>query len=185
MRLHFDLALVRRLLEHSKAATERSPSLEQLYDGRFRRDSKDADLDNLTAGSLPAVTDVDLTRIPPGLWLVSDQNIYLMSNGQPPLLVDLADTRHVIATAAEVNLAATIDGWRELKRAAFGGDEGVVFLELPFVEGLIAFGRDRTVCLDLTPTQVEVLAPHPQRPAVQLAAPMPRRRTAQRRTGRA
>ena len=48
MRLHFDLALVRRLLDHSKAATERRPSLDQLYEGRFRRDGKDADLDNLT-----------------------------------------------------------------------------------------------------------------------------------------
>ena len=185
MRMHFDLALVQRLLDHSLAATERSPSLEQLYDGRFRRDGKDADLDNLSAGSFPTADDVDPARIPPGLWLVGDQGIYLMSNGRPSLLVDPADTRHVTAQAAETSPAADPDGWWEVKRAAFGGDDGVVFLELPFVEGLIAYGRDGRVCLDLTPKQVEVVAPHPQRPAVQMAAPAPRRRTMPRRAGRA
>ena len=127
------------------AATERNPSLDQPCDGRFRCHGEDADLDNLTAGSFTTVADVNPSRIPPGLWLVGDQDIYPMSNGQPPLLVDTADTRHVIVTAAEVNLAANISGWRETKRAALGGDEGVVFLELPFVEVLPSIGTERYV----------------------------------------
>ena len=184
MRLHFDQALVRQLLEHSKAATERRPSFDQLYEGRFRRDGKDVDLDTLGSDNFPTADDVDSTRIPAGLWLVGDQGIYLMSNGRPPLLVDPADTRNVTARAAETNPAVDPDGWWEVKRAAFGGDDGVVFLELPFVEGLIALGRDGTVCLDLTPKQIEVVVPHPRHPAVQLAAPSPRRRASQRHTGR-
>ncbi len=185
MRLHFDLALVQRLLDHSKAATERRPSLDQLYEGRFRRDGQDADLENITAANFPTMDDVDPARIPPGLWLVGDQGVYLMSNSRPPLLVDAADTRNVTAHAAETSPAADPDGWWEVKRAAFGGDDGVVFLELRFVEGLIALGRDGRVCLDLTPEQVEVVAPCPRQAAVQLAAPSPRRRASQRHTGRA
>ena len=85
MRLHFDLAVTQRLLNHSKAAAERSPTCDQLYDGRFRQDGKDADFANLSADNFPTADDVDPTKIPPGLWLVGDHGIYLMSNGRPPL----------------------------------------------------------------------------------------------------
>ena len=64
MRLHFDLALVRRLLDHSKAATECSPTCNE---GRFRRDGKNADLDSINSDNFPTVEDVDPARIPPGL----------------------------------------------------------------------------------------------------------------------
>ena len=185
MTLHFDLALVRHLLDHIKAATARSPSLEQLYEGRFRRDGKDADLDKLSAGNFPTADDVDPTRIPAVLWLGGDQGIHLMSNGRPPPLVDPADTRHVVAYAAEADPAAGVDAWRGVKRAAFSGDDKVVFFELPLAEGLIAFGRDGRVCLDLTPTQVVAVAPLTRPPAVQLAAPSPRRHAPSRRAGRA
>ena len=185
MRLHFDLALVRRLLDHSKAATERRPSLDQLYEGRFRRDGKDADLDNLTGNSFPTVEDVDPAKIPPDLWLVGDQGIYLMTNGCPPLLVDPAHTRNVTAHAAEASPAADPDSWWEVKRTAFGGDDGVVFLELPFTEGLLAHARDGRVCMDLTPTQIEAVVPYPVCPALPLPVPSPRRRAPSRRVGRA
>ncbi len=138
MRLHFDQALVRQLLDHSKAATERSPSYDQLYEGRFRRDGKDADLDNLGSDNFPTADDVDPTRIPPGLWLVGDQGVYLMSNGKPALLVDPADTRTSWPTPPRRTPPPASTAWWEVKRAAFGGDDGVVFLELPFAEGLLA-----------------------------------------------
>ena len=185
MRLHFNQALVRQLLDHSRAATERSPSLDQLYEGRFRRDGKDADLDNLGSGNFPTSDDVDPTKIPPGLWLVGDQGVYLMSNGKPALLVDPADTRHVVAHAAEANPAGGVEAWWDVKRAAFGGDDGVVFLELSFAEGLLARARDGRVCLDLSPTQVEALVPHPTGSAIRPAAPASRRRAPSRCVGRA
>ncbi len=77
--------------------------------------------------------------------------------------MDPADTRNVTAHAAEASPAADPDGWWEVKRAAFGGDDGVVFLELPFAEGLLARARDGRVCMDLTPTQVEAVVPNPAR----------------------
>ena len=185
MRLHFDQALVRQLLDHSKAATERSPSYDQLYEGRFRRDGKDADLDTLGSDNFPTADDVDPTKIPAGLWLVGDQGVYLMSNGKPALLVDPADTRHVVAHAAEANPAAGIEAWWDVKRAAFGGDDGVVFLELPFAEGLLARARDGRVCVDLTPTQAEAVTPYPTRSLIPPAVPAPRRPAPSRRAGRA
>ena len=185
MRLHFDLALVQRLLDHSKAATERKPSYDQLYAGRFRRDGKDADLDNLNSGNFPTAEDVDPAKIPPGLWLVGDDGVYLMSNGQPALLVDAPDSRNVAAYAAEADPATGIDGCWEAKNAAFGRDDGVVFLELRFAEGLIARGGQGRVCIALTPQQVEAVAPYAPRPAALLASAPPRRRTSHRRAGRA
>ncbi len=116
---------------------------------------------------------------------MGDQGVYLMSNGRPALLVDPADTRHVVAHAAEANPAAGIDAWWDVKRAAFGGDDGVVFLELPFAERLLARARDGRVCVDLTPSQVEAVAPYPARSSIPPAVPAPRRPAPSRRVGRA
>lgn len=166
MRLHFDLALARRLLDHSKASTERSPTYDQLYDGQFRRDGKDADLDKLSADNFPTAADVDPAKVPPGLWLVGDNGIYLMSNGLPALRPEQERSANVVAYAAEADPKTNPDGWWEVKRSAFGGDDGVVFLELAFAEGLFARGRDGRICVLLTPTQVEAVAPFPPRQAL-------------------
>ena len=92
--------LVRQLLDHSKAATERSPSYDQLYEGRFRRDGKDVHLDSIGSDNFPTADDVDPDQDPGRLVAGGrDQGVYLMSNGKPPLLVDPADTRHVVAHA--------------------------------------------------------------------------------------
>ena len=181
MRLHFDLAVTQRLLDHSKAAPERSPICDQLYEGRFRRDGKDADLDNLSADNFPTADDVDPMKIPAGLWLVGDHGIYLMSNGQPPLRLETGESLNIVAHAPEADPRINPEGWWEAKRAAFGGDDGVVFLELPFVEGLIARGRDGRVCVDITPAQVEAVVP-----AAFVPPMVPgRRRVPPRRSGRA
>ncbi len=180
MRLHFDLAVVRRLLDHSKAATERSPTCDQLYEGQFRRDGKDADLKSISASNFPTADDVDPTKIPAGLWLVGDHGIYLMSNGRPPLRPGVGDNLNIVAHAPEADPRVNPEGWWGAKRAAFG-DDGVVFLELPFVEGLIARGRDGRVCVDITPAQVEAVVP-----AVFVPPMVPgRRRVPPRRSGRA
>ena len=180
MRLHFDLAVTQRLLDHSKAATERSPTCDQLYEGRFRRDGKDADLDNLSADNFPTAEDVDPAKIPPGLWLVGDQGIYLMSNGQPSLRPEVGDSLNIVSHAPEADPRVNPEGWWDAKQAAFGGDDGVVFLELPFAEGLIARGCNGQVCIDLTPAQVAAVVP--TRP---LPAAPPARRFPSQRAGRA
>ena len=152
MRLQFDVAVTQRLLDHSKAATECSPTCDLLYEGRFCRDGKDADLNSISASNFPTADDVDPTKIPAGLWLVGDHGIYLMSNGRPPLRPEAGESLNIVAHAPEADPRINPEGWWEAKRAAFGGDDGVVFLELPFVEGLIARGREGRVCVDLTPS---------------------------------
>jgi hypothetical protein len=159
MRLHFDAALVRRLLDHSKAAPTRKPTMEQLFDGQYRKDGQDVDLDTLAVGSWPTAVDVDPSKLPPGLWLVGDRGVYLMSNGSPALLVDPTKTVNVVAFAAEADPAKRPDSWWEIKRAAFGGDDGVTFLDLAFAETLVRAGRNGLVCIDLTPDTATVATP--------------------------
>ena len=159
MRLHFDAALVRRLLDHSKAAPARSPTMDQLFEGRFRKDGQDVDIDTLPIGAWPTAADVDPSKLPAGLWLVGDQGIYLMSNGSPGLLVDPSKTANVVAFAAEADPAKQPDTWWGAKRAAFGGDDGVTFLDLAFVEALLRAGRDGVVCIELTPDAATVAMP--------------------------
>ena len=67
---------------------------------------------------------------PPGLWLVGDDGIYLMSNREIPNPPD--DPENVgapIVYAAESNPNKTTD-WYEAKRRIFGGDDGCDFIPL-------------------------------------------------------
>lgn len=59
MKLHFTRSAVQRLLAHSQAAANHRPS----YVERFGDVQPKA-----------------------GLWLIGDQGVYLMSNGDPPLI---------------------------------------------------------------------------------------------------
>jgi len=159
MRLHFDAALARRLLDHSKAAPSRSPTLEQLFEGRYRKDGADVDPANLGPGDWPTEADIDPAKLTAGLWLVGDQGIYLMSNGKPGLLVDPGTSRNVVAMAMESDPATRPDTWWDVKRLAFGGDDGVVFLDLRFAEGLLQAARFGRVCIDLSPSAAKVVTP--------------------------
>ena len=82
-----------------------------------------------------------------------------MYNSRPPLRPEIGDNLNIVAHAPEADTRINPEGWWEAKRAAFGGDDGVVFLELPFVEELIVRGREGRVCVDLTPAQVEAVVP--------------------------
>ena len=159
MRLHFDAALVRRLLDHSRAAATRRPTMDQLFEGRFRKDGQDVDLDRLPIDAWPTAADIDPSKLPAGLWLVGDQGVYLMSNGGPGLLIDPSGTANVVAHAAEADPAKQPDSWWEVKRISFGGDDGVTFLDLGFAEALIQAGRSGMVCIDLTPDAAKVVMP--------------------------
>lgn len=59
----------------------------------------------------------------PGLWLVGDEGIYIMSNGR---LAE--DQRPLVVYAAECNPKNNPDYWH-YKRQHFGGDDGVEFLD--------------------------------------------------------
>lgn len=197
MRIHFDLTLVQKLFDHSKAATARGATYDQLYEGKFRKDGKDFKPKKGDEKAYPESEDIDETKITAGLWLVGDQGIYLMSNGKPGMLVEPkatpADTdetkiergpllvvgqqviqvsedmktiieepklaKNIVAYADEANPEGDFDTWWDAKRAAFGGDDGVEYLEVAFVNALLALGVDGRVCIDISPTSMKVVKP--------------------------
>ena len=78
---------------------------------------------------------------PKGFWIVGDEGVYLMHNGRGA--EGSEDTKAVVAYAAECNpKAMEFDDWWANKRATFGGDDGVDFIEPDFILDCIAKGRD-------------------------------------------
>jgi hypothetical protein len=170
MKLHFQAALVQRLFDHSLQSAARSPTFDQLFVGKYRKDGRNLDISRIGTDALPTHDDIDPTKIEPGLWLVGDDGVYLMSNGTPRLLAAPPATRNLIATAEETDTARHPNTWWDTKQAAFGGDDGVIALSRDFVTGLLAAVRDGRVCIDLTPARAKVAIPQP--------AGSPRRRRA-------
>lgn len=85
----------------------------------------------------------------PGLWLVGDEGVYVMSNGE------LAEGRQALVTYAEqCHPKGDIDWW-DYKRRHFGGDDGVEFIE---AERLIPlFDRNmRATHLNIQLTETEI-----------------------------
>ncbi len=86
----------------------------------------------------------------PGLFLVGDEGIYLMSNGTPFLLADgtqgnptssALKVKTVYAEECNPEMMALEDWW-EVKQESFGGDDGVEFLTVEDVEIGMDFDAD-------------------------------------------
>ena len=128
MDLSFPKERVRALLKHSRAAGERNPTFEQLYDETLRKPGREL---------APAGADeIDHARVPAGLLLVGDQGVYLMSNadGGPN---DPNRPGPVYATDANPDLL-DFNTWWGAKQASFGGDDGVEFLDADTVDAWLA-----------------------------------------------
>jgi len=95
--LHFDRALVEKLLDHAEGSAR-----------------------NLALHQQGAAS--------PALWLVGDDGLYLMSNGEPCLPGET--TKNLVCYAAECDpTKLAFDTWWLVKNAAFGGDDGAEFFE--------------------------------------------------------
>lgn len=68
----------------------------------------------------------------PGLWLVGDHGVYLMSNGKLP------DGARPLVVYAEQCDPTTSDDWFHIKRATFGGDDGVESLDGTQLEAMMS-----------------------------------------------
>ena len=70
----------------------------------------------------------------PGLWLVGDEGVYLMSNGDPGLKDEKSATGgHVCCYADQCNpKKMSFDDWWEAKQIIYGGDDGGEFLAADF-----------------------------------------------------
>ena len=89
----------------------------------------------------------------PGFWLVGDHGVYLMHNG--PVA---EGGKPLVVYARECNPeTCEFDDWWEAKRASFGGDDGVEFLEPAAI--LDRLGHD--VRIRLTSKTVEIVTGKP------------------------
>lgn len=74
----------------------------------------------------------------PGLWLVGDEGVYIMSNGR---LTD--GQRPLVVYAQECDPKTNPDDWH-YKRQHFGGDDGVEFIDAAVLIKLIAAAPEAT-----------------------------------------
>lgn len=114
MLLHFPKRDVQKILEHSKNSKQHIAIYEEESTKR------------------------------PGVLIVGDEGVYLMSNGEPGLLHDGAegeptkDLPAFVVYATECNpKTSPFEEWRLVKEESFGGSDGVEFLETDFIEAAL------------------------------------------------
>ena len=74
----------------------------------------------------------------PGLWLVGDQGVYLLSNGKLP-----EGAKPLVVYAEECD-PRTNDDWFAVKRRTFGGDDGVDFIDAEQLEAMMTAAPEAT-----------------------------------------
>lgn len=160
--LTFKANEVRRLLEHSKAAKKHTPSYEDLFNPAYHRGGKVVE-----KNGWPDHDNIDVDKIPPGLLLVKDQGVYLLSNGSPSLLVE-GTGGHVVAYAREADptSAGEFDDWYDAARQIMGGDDCAETLALTMFEPVLALlADDDTLKIKVTATQIQVMFPRKKKGA--------------------
>ncbi|MFG1365859.1 DUF3085 domain-containing protein [Xanthobacter versatilis] len=87
----------------------------------------------------------------PGLWLVGDEGVYLLSNGK------LAEgQRPLVVYAEECDPKTNPDYWH-YKRQHFGGDDGIEFLDAErLVKRIAAVPRATHVRIEMTDTSMSI-----------------------------
>lgn len=149
--LTFKVKEVRRLVEHSKASKEHSPSYEDLFNPEYHKGGKV--IDN---NGWPDSNNIDHSKIPAGLLLVKDQGVYLLSNGMPPLLVREGEKRQVVAYAKEANPTMCEDWW-EAGREIMGGDDCAESLPLSMFETIMdSLHDDGEIKISVTETHIKL-----------------------------
>ncbi|MBZ9709438.1 DUF3085 domain-containing protein [Mesorhizobium sp. ESP7-2] len=85
----------------------------------------------------------------PGLWLVGDEGVYIMSNGRHS-----EGTRALVIYAEQCHPRGDIDWW-DYKRRHFGADDGIEFIEAERLLSL--FDRNlRATHLNIELTETEI-----------------------------
>jgi hypothetical protein len=82
----------------------------------------------------------------PCFWLVGDHGVYLMHNGKQ-------HDKILYANECDPNIMP-FDAWWQAKRDTFGGDDGVVEIEIKTIKAIIDAESDLTVTF--TPESVEL-----------------------------
>lgn len=87
----------------------------------------------------------------PGLWLVGDEGVYILSNGKLP-----EGQKALVCYAEECNPSTNPDYWH-YKRQHFGDDDGIEFLDAVEVMRLLDAAADAThLCVEMTDTSISL-----------------------------
>lgn len=175
--LTFNAGEVRKLLEHTASCTEHKPTMSDAINPLMHKDGvlrdsggNEIHLDSSgwpLAGAWPDSKNIDQSKIPPGLWLVGDHGIYLMSNGSPGLLLSGAgdDEHHHIVYPRECNPdTMDFDDWYDAKNRIFGHDDGVEFLPLSMFKDFDKLDSNARIriYMDENSLRVEFIIPPPR-----------------------
>jgi hypothetical protein len=129
VKLHFDGKAVAELIAHAKAAPEHRP----LYG--------------------------DQATAKPGLWLVGDDGVYLMSNGLPPLPGNGAKPNRVVKARECDPEKVDFEDWWSMKADTFGEDDGCEFLPLDHIEEAFAAWADSEIPLGFSEKGLHLYTP--------------------------
>ena len=118
---------LKAIIEHSRAATDRNPSYEQMLDPDLMKPGCEVGL----------ADSVDRSKIPAALMFVKDTGIYLMSNGMPALKKE-GENSSLVSYALEADPIKDPDGYYGEARRIAGGDDFVETLDLEIFEEALA-----------------------------------------------
>jgi hypothetical protein len=94
----------------------------------------------------------------PGLWLVGDRGVYLISNSKEGVLKPESTPErpsHVVAYARECD-PTTDDNWVENKIKYFGGDDLVYFVDAESIQRGLAQAENGFLTIMITPDWVRI-----------------------------
>ena len=151
--LKFKASEVRKLLDHTLACDEHSPTFGEMLEGDVLKDGA-----TVKPGSFPKPEDVDHAKVKPALHLVKDSGIYLISNGIPRMLAEDGDGSYVVyAEGFEFRKGEDNDGLHERTTAAVGGDDFVERFPAEDILGALNDNPDaKFVCFRVSKTQISV-----------------------------
>ena len=133
--LSFKVGEVRKLLEHANGTNKHRVGVDILFNPKYHLGGKVKKKDGW-----PDNNNLDKSKIPAGLWLVSGSGVYLMSNGLPGLLKADGAKTNVVSYANECNPLDESQNFDELydrQRKIMGGDDCTVTLFSNFIETCI------------------------------------------------
>ena len=127
----FPIEGVKKIYAHSLANTVFTPAFGQLYEGKYRKDGRDIDV-NLEY--CPTADDVDIRKIPPQFFLVKDSGAYLMAATEATLPGEKSANFVVYCDGCNPDLDAD---YYERARRLFGGDDFAEALPLEWLNRAI------------------------------------------------
>jgi hypothetical protein len=87
-----------------------------------------------------------------GLWLAGDDGVYLMPNAAAP-------TRTIVYAKECDPTKLEFDDWWQVKRATFGGDDGIEFISIEEIERISAGlpgEQPMSLCINFTPKRMTI-----------------------------